>query len=468
MNLEEKFKQKQGITLIALVVTIIVLLILAGITIAMLTGQNGILNRATEARDANGTAQIDEQVKLAVAEALSNGLGTITDANLKAALDNNVGAGKYTLTGDATNGWTIIAGEKTYKINGNGDISGGDNTGGNTGGNNGGTTGDNDGTSIGGIYSEAGITEDQIAPNDLFEYRILNNSSKTASNVNSNLPTKTARITRIKEKYCTFLDGGTKKDTDGSTIVDTNYEIKYEGITDTLVVPYKVTLTNPDTNKLDEYVITEVCLAFKTPPPSDSRWDTWNTLPSIENIIYPNTVTKIYKMGDESGDNNYEICGPNHKLRRVVLPENIEEIPGSIFSHWYGEGKENKGLREIKIPDKVKEINDNAFAGNENLTEFDLNNVTKIGYYAFLGCTSINEIDLSNIKEIGNDVFRGWTSEQKIKVPFASTDSLPSGWSELWNRDCNAKIIYTDTNLDESGSGSGSDLNSGSGSGSGY
>ena len=41
-------KQENGITLIALVVTIIVLLILAGISIAMLTGQNGILNRAAE------------------------------------------------------------------------------------------------------------------------------------------------------------------------------------------------------------------------------------------------------------------------------------------------------------------------------------------------------------------------------------------------------------------------------------
>ena len=53
MNLKQKFKKNQGITLIALVVTIIVLLILAGISIAMLTGQNGILNRATEAKVRN-------------------------------------------------------------------------------------------------------------------------------------------------------------------------------------------------------------------------------------------------------------------------------------------------------------------------------------------------------------------------------------------------------------------------------
>ncbi len=36
-------KQEKGITLIALVITIVVLLILAGVTIAMLTGENGIL-----------------------------------------------------------------------------------------------------------------------------------------------------------------------------------------------------------------------------------------------------------------------------------------------------------------------------------------------------------------------------------------------------------------------------------------
>ena len=39
-----KTKENKGITLIALVITIIVLLILAGVTIATLVGNNGILN----------------------------------------------------------------------------------------------------------------------------------------------------------------------------------------------------------------------------------------------------------------------------------------------------------------------------------------------------------------------------------------------------------------------------------------
>ena len=64
--------KNKGITLIALVVTIIVLLVLAGISISMLTGQNGILNRASEAKEKTGTANVEEQRKLAQAEALMN------------------------------------------------------------------------------------------------------------------------------------------------------------------------------------------------------------------------------------------------------------------------------------------------------------------------------------------------------------------------------------------------------------
>ena len=70
------FKQKKsmkGITLIALVITIIVLLILAGVSIATLTGDNGILTRANEAKEETETAQIIEKIKIAI---LENEMGT--------------------------------------------------------------------------------------------------------------------------------------------------------------------------------------------------------------------------------------------------------------------------------------------------------------------------------------------------------------------------------------------------------
>ena len=57
-------KKEKGITIIALVITIIVLLILAGVTIVALSGDNGILKRASEARDQTILADEDEQQKL--------------------------------------------------------------------------------------------------------------------------------------------------------------------------------------------------------------------------------------------------------------------------------------------------------------------------------------------------------------------------------------------------------------------
>ena len=71
--------ENKGITLIAFVVTIIVLLILAGISISMLTGQNGILNRANEAKIATINKNAEEKVKLAVMEAMTESDSGILD-----------------------------------------------------------------------------------------------------------------------------------------------------------------------------------------------------------------------------------------------------------------------------------------------------------------------------------------------------------------------------------------------------
>ena len=59
-------KERNGITLIALVITIIVLLILAGVVIATLTGDNGILGKAKTAKTTNDEEKAKEQIKIAV------------------------------------------------------------------------------------------------------------------------------------------------------------------------------------------------------------------------------------------------------------------------------------------------------------------------------------------------------------------------------------------------------------------
>ena len=126
MNFEIKLGKNKGITLIALVVTIIVLLILAGISITMLTGQNGILNRAGEAKTTNGVAQSEELLKVSVMDALTKGLGDLKDTDLRKALSSNLGTeGKdYEIIGDEYNGWTITIDEteKDYQISTKGEI----------------------------------------------------------------------------------------------------------------------------------------------------------------------------------------------------------------------------------------------------------------------------------------------------------------------------------------------------------
>ena len=78
---------EKAITLISLVVTIIVLLILAGISISMLSGDNGILQRATDAKTITDNAQIKERIQLAYHSALAGGQGSYTKESLENELE---------------------------------------------------------------------------------------------------------------------------------------------------------------------------------------------------------------------------------------------------------------------------------------------------------------------------------------------------------------------------------------------
>ena len=61
--------EEKGITLIALVVTIIILLILAGVTIAFSSGENGLIGKAREARKAQIIGETKEAIGLEITEA---------------------------------------------------------------------------------------------------------------------------------------------------------------------------------------------------------------------------------------------------------------------------------------------------------------------------------------------------------------------------------------------------------------
>ena len=123
-------KNTKGITLIALVITIIVLLILAGVSIAMLTGENGILTQASEAKEENIAGGEKEQIQLAM-----------QSLNMKKQADNvstTVRAEELQnqLIADGAKNVTVEAGENgslvvkyadsknQYTVNQNGEIGG--------------------------------------------------------------------------------------------------------------------------------------------------------------------------------------------------------------------------------------------------------------------------------------------------------------------------------------------------------
>ena len=83
-------KTQKAITLIALIVTIIVLLILAGVSIATLTGENGILTRANDAKEQTEQAEKDEKTNLAQTEDLINQY--VNGIEVEQVTDENPGA----------------------------------------------------------------------------------------------------------------------------------------------------------------------------------------------------------------------------------------------------------------------------------------------------------------------------------------------------------------------------------------
>ena len=81
-----KTRKSEGITLIALVITIIVLLILVGVSLSLVLGEEGLIGRTISAREVNENAEEKELVELAVSTAQIDGHGNLNETNLNNAL----------------------------------------------------------------------------------------------------------------------------------------------------------------------------------------------------------------------------------------------------------------------------------------------------------------------------------------------------------------------------------------------
>ena len=85
-------KENKGVTLIALAVTVIVLLIISGVTISYMTGENGIINQSKESKKFAGTVEEKEVLNTSVAAAVGkSSKSKVEENNLKKYLNQNVG-----------------------------------------------------------------------------------------------------------------------------------------------------------------------------------------------------------------------------------------------------------------------------------------------------------------------------------------------------------------------------------------
>ncbi len=253
-------KKEQGITLIALVVTIVVLLILAGVSISMLTGENGIVTQAGKAKDETEQARVQELVDLAVNSLIGENMGSTNGITPQMVAEEvNEMENRDDVYAEGSEFPTqIIFPEEEREVDVDLEQE----------------------VDLNEMY-EAAVNEEDIASTDLFEYEIIDEAEIGAVTIGK-LPSKKAKILRIKQEYCSGISSS-----DG-TYENTNYEIIYEGekISDTLIIPYQVELDG------EMYKITEVNLHAM------GGFDCYS-FPEVETVIYPNTIEEIY--GGNSG-----------------------------------------------------------------------------------------------------------------------------------------------------------------------
>ena len=346
-------EKNKGITLIALVVTIVVLLILAGVSIAMLTGDNGIIAQSQKAKDNTEQAKVEEHVSVAIGSLITkfNGeINGITPKMIADQINEDENRSDVYAENETTFPTYIIFPKENRKAEAN--LKAGNDI-------------------VDDSIYNASVSESDIAPKDLYDYEIIDNG-ETGSLSLDNLPTRTVKITRIKPEFCNT--GGYNPDTREYDLTDTNYEIIYNGtkISETLIVPYQVDGKYiPGGIEGEMYRVVGVCLSVS---------ETYG-LPKVKKIIFPNTVLEV--SGKNGGNGN-------DTIQEIVLPKYIKTIGSKAF-------RACKALTTVKIPDEVTSIGSCAFSYCSSLKEITIpDSVTNISNDAFQGCGGLTSIIVSN------------------------------------------------------------------------
>ncbi len=327
-----KKTRNEGITLIALVITIIVLLILAGVSIAMLTGDNGILTQASNAKTQQEYSSVVEGIKLSVNEYITE---KETGETTQSFIDWLKEAGREYINDANEIQIATLLGQEL-------------------------STGKGSGTS------------------DVYKIEEVTETAKLASNIKV-----AATTTEENKKYdiVYYDENGTRnvlntfsinsteplEETDPSLFeIDDNGIISLKDYNDYYIGKKTWTIENVVIpSEVDGKKVKYIGSLFE-------MYDSWETpgFRNIKSIIIPEGVEGIQGY--------FRCC---RGLEKVVLPSTIKYISRDAFDRC-------SNLTSIEIPDSVTSIGRGAFNSCTSLKSITIpSSVTEMGYDVFDGWT---------------------------------------------------------------------------------
>ena len=450
--------KEQGITLIALVITIIVLLILAGVALASLMGNSSIIDNANHAvGEYNKSANADQNVITKVEDLFAQYLEG--DAEYRIVYYANGGTGTMDEEEASRTGTsTFIPPEGKVFKEWN-------------------TSADGSGTSYAAgarvpsdvtlyaiweselevQYGDVIEDEDEITSEDMFTYQILTEPSvavvrntpsqdgvegivSRGNTPNVTTQKGTAKITGINwEKFDVITATTTEFPyNDGAPAFGVATEAeknKIESALKKLVIPYEVTLTSTTTNLEGQYTITQVDFtgnqvifadydqnSVSYYKPIIATGSKYNTIEEAETVatylIIPASVTSVNNLGNLMRD--YIIFSPNSSINTISQ--------GMITDDIYNGGEYRDGcstgdrLRKIVLPETITRLGDNAFKWCSSLEEIDISTVTELGTGVFDHCTALKTVTLpENLARIPDEMFYWCHKLESITIPSSVT-----------------------------------------------
>lgn len=442
----KNIKNNKGLTLLMLVVTIVVLMILAGISIRALTGDNGAITKSREAKEATEISREKQLLNLSIVSAVKDDeYATLTEESFEKGLTENIGERDkdYTLLADSEKSMfkvTYTESNREYWV-------------------------DYEGT----VYDiqQSNFNIGYFIKGPLYIYPELYNDFDEWQE--SQLEGKTdEELEKIIEDgleyWCDayysepryYYDNRYKMDSRLTAFIKHKYEIDRSdkisiqeigpllgyGSTKEFIKDRK--LANPQKYFEEKYGSNEYIVEFNG---------------KIEVVDFSKECAMFYF--DKSGV--YEAKVIDNEGRESVTKISVKEqdLPFDIsedgvlriskeYGYYYTQWRPWELIDSLEIPKeyngiKVKKLEEWFVRNTRSLKSIKLpEGLEEISESAFSGCNGIKIIEIPrSVTTIGEDVFYNWKSDQTIKVPFKEGEE-PSGWKSSWKEYCNAKIEYAE------------------------